>query len=929
MVDYPTSFSEASSDSSDSNSSDSSDSSGGSSSSSDSDDSNQVQEGDFNGAFDDVIDNRDKGSNSSDDDTDSTPEPTNNQEQLLDGSTGSSTDTSDPLSGGSDADLPDAPSVDRDNPFDDSDSSDSGSSSSDDDSDSSDSSTPAGFQEPPESVQTESEGRDPDDIEPADREEPDPEQGVEEGGEFQEQAREQELEATEQLAEETGRSFTREDVRIQQSEQDGKTVLQAELTETGQTKVDRENFQRSFDAKRDAIVELDERTEADLTAGDDFVVRGDRVELTDQGLVKEAAAQTPGASQEDLEVQNDTVVRSGPRRTDVSPDLGRATTQDPRNQIVRELERETGAELSREQVSFTETEGGGVRGELTNEGERAVQRANAQFQNTPLSGLFSAGADAQARIEQATDPAAERFDEITPDNFVRDELERVTAPVANRFNEMTPTRGEAFNAAGDAARSAAQTDVPFTDTQISNAESFAPDSPEGTNPFIFSGSVAFRQSISDESEQEARETVAQRAEQAEDTTVDSFSPAVGRSPASGINAARGVAGIATLAGGIGVAQEIGVPEETDQSELDTPENEQRSEITVPEEKTRLSPEELGVPRESVQSGEIDIDGPEGTRVTDEGDIVIPAGTTQVARGTREEGEEREDVVEEEAEEDAEEEEEDQVQVNVPEELLPDEEQTIGEEGTQAEEDDLTTEEQAQEEQEEEVNPIQFPEQRQGEQDADPEDTRSDESFGEQVVEQGQAATSASTGQGTTVGSGIFGTVEGSAGAEATVPPILRDDQGQADAAQTAEAQGQAEAQAPGQQQAQGPAQADIVAEITGQFKTQTPAQAQTPQFGTPEGFGEPTTPSFGTPTENPPEQQNPPTQGPTPTDPPNRPPNRLPDLGIGGDDDEEDLFGLGGSNAPILTDFQNPLTGERLETDESPSNEDSFPGLDF
>lgn len=97
---------------------------------------NPVQEGDFGGAFDSFIDDRDEGgsseNNSGGSDTDSsgsssgsddTPEPTQNQDQLLDGSAGGSSGSSggsDPLE--DDGTLPDAPST-GDNPFDDSDSS--------------------------------------------------------------------------------------------------------------------------------------------------------------------------------------------------------------------------------------------------------------------------------------------------------------------------------------------------------------------------------------------------------------------------------------------------------------------------------------------------------------------------------------------------------------------------------------------------------------------------------------------------------------------------------------------------------------------------------------------------------------------------------------------------------------------------------------
>ncbi len=153
-------------------------------------------------------------------------------------------------------------------------------------------------------------GRDPENIEPADRPEPDPEQGLEAGGDgvpdpVADQAEQLEDQAIEQASEQ-GIDFEDEDVRVEREQRDGETVLRTELTETGQTELEREQFQREFQARRDVIVAADQQTEADLTVGSDFTVErtedGFDVDLTESGVAKEVEAQTGGEAGEDFTV---------------------------------------------------------------------------------------------------------------------------------------------------------------------------------------------------------------------------------------------------------------------------------------------------------------------------------------------------------------------------------------------------------------------------------------------------------------------------------------------------------------------------------------------------------------------------------------------------------------------------------------------------
>jgi len=129
------------------------------------------------------------------------------------------------------------------------------------------------------------------------------------------------------------------------------------------------------------------------------------------------------------------------------------------------------------------------------------------------------------------------------------------------FNESGELVREAIPSqqrVSDAVSSATGANIPFTETEYSDAGSLIPEdnSPDGANPVIFEAMVEAEKQINDVPEQEARENVAKDVQAVDESTVDSFSPAVGRSPASGINAARGIGIIAGLAGGATVADEL-------------------------------------------------------------------------------------------------------------------------------------------------------------------------------------------------------------------------------------------------------------------------------------------------------------------------------------------------------------------------------------
>jgi hypothetical protein len=530
--------------------------------------------------------------------------------------------------------------------------------------------------------------------------------------------------------------------------------------------------------------------------------------------------------------------------------------------ILNQLEDQTGANLSEEDVEFTR-EDGQIQASLSDEGEEAVARQNAPFQNTAVEGLFEAGAETRVEFEQFQEPIGREFFSRTPDDPLP----------GNNTNAASGVAGAAL--AGVAAPEPVST---------------------GTGALILGG-LAGGALIADANRR-----------------VD-------------------------LGDGVPTAQEqteLEVPEDTTGGELETPDREQRAELEVPEETTTLAPEELGIPRAVIQDGNAEISGPDGTEINDDGEIIIPLGTTQVARQTRFEDEEEE----EETDDEKAEEEEDEVVVEVPDELLPDEEVTIGEpeETTETEE---TTEAEEQSE-EEELEPIELPEQRQAEQDAEPDETQADEGFGEQVGETGDTRTAEGDTDGRQSGTGAFPGIIGGGATSPTLPPALQEQQEQAeDVAQVGPQDIQTPATASRQADAAADAvaQGDLVGDQVVDAAATRPAQAQVPaltqqqvslnqqlfQFESP-AVGPATAPQ--TATENVNENRQERVFYEAPFEPPSQRKGRLPFPDLEADSDDFEDFG-GEGNAPILTDFFNPVGGELIETPERIRDESTFPGLDF
>ena len=304
------------------------------------------------------------------------------------------------------------------------------------------------------------------------------------------------------------------------------------------------------------------------------------------------------------------------------------------------------------------------------------------------------------------------------------------------------------------------------------------------------------------------------------------------------------------------------------SELDAPQSEDeigsQSEVTVPEGQRRVSPSELGLPDDTFERAqqseqEVEINGP--GRITDDGDIAVPIEATQVAAGTRLEDEEEEEEAEDEdkEEEDAD---EGRVVVEVPSEFIPDEEQTLGSDGSTADSTDETTaEEQADEteESEEDIEDFVTPDQQQGQDSAFPEETEPVEEFDERQRDS-QDGDVASGGLDVSPGSDFdFGSGQQQGSDARPFVGAIDDEDVAADAGDTtADAgsdAGPAEAQPPDQTPQQASAPIEIQLSTPGLTSILDPTAdgtAETPQTAEPTSGSPTTTDTPGTTSSSPP-----------------------------------------------------------------------------
>ncbi len=360
-----------------------------------------------------------------------------------------------------------------------------------------------------------------------------------------------------------------------------------------------------------------------------------------------------------------------------------------------------------------------VDAELTDQGRKEIARENAPLQGTPLEAVTETGAAVNFEYEEFRRGLHSGYDDTVQ-------------PVEDVWNQNTPDTQQAWN-------------------------ENTPDAPDISLPNV----------------------------SATDVLGASAAAVAAPEPATSVSGA--VVGGATLAGlgAYSVAQNPRETQTTASADI-TPEDVQREQPEIqPGENTweetevdvtdreSVRPEELGVPRDAVERGEAEIQGGEYNPET--GEIEIPAeAANAVGQYRYQDEEEEEEDEEEEDEEDEEEQEEEEregdVVVEVPEEFIPDEEQTIGgdTEETTGQQQQEQQQEQAQQEQQEQGEQAQGDEfaepddqlkdgegawpdwgDQQGQQDefADPDDSLSDGDFGDQIAEDDASATTRNDADG--------------------------------------------------------------------------------------------------------------------------------------------------------------------------------------
>jgi hypothetical protein len=452
---------------------------------------------------------------------------------------------------------------------------------------------------------------------------------------------------------------------------------------------------------------------------------------------------------------------------------------------------------------------------------------------------------------------------------VRRGIRGATDPFAETFRDVTPSKKDVLGFVGAAAPVAAAEPTPFGEIGLGTAAGGA----------IVGGAVVGTASGSIQGEDpEAQTTTELPISDPVTSEIDEPKQAPEE---------RG-----ELEPGEAVVQELEVPEDGDQ---------------------RVAPEELGIDRESFQDGEIPVDGPEGTQITDDGDLIVPDGTGLVARAAEAQQKEKEEEKEEEEEDEDDEDDEDDEEESREEFLdrvSPDETVVIGEpaEGTESDESEQSGQE----------GLLKPPEQGQQEDDAE-EDTQEEGDFDEEDVisEQGtvvddaepedsrserderlfdEEETSVGTGGRSLIGSNGYGTLLGG-GSPTIIGALIGDRQQESAQSESATAQtprvGEATAALEGEQSAElsatasrtgaldlvGDLAGDQVGDLTGDLVADTETTT-TPTTTTPTT----TTPTTTTPTEiETPELETPAIQG-TPGTPTRRVPRPRPDENEGNRD---------------------------------------------
>jgi len=436
-----------------------------------------------------------------------------------------------------------------------------------------------------------------------------------------------EQDAADQLDSQTDADIDTDDVEARTTRgDDGQLQIETSLSEEGEKTLQNE-------AADDAFQDVQQQTDADLERDDvEIDTSGESVtaSLTDSGLREEAAAQSEEFDESDFLVTRDGEVflSNEAQRAQIASGIEGVSADEVVLQDTRSDGPETYGEVSRALDGGGSTTGVQTDVGLTDQGQ--IDATAAQTGGVDAEDLDVQDGEVVV-VEGGTpsqlDQSVDRFESLTgadvpgegraiPEVDPQETVENATGLDLPELRDDQPiergiesTAGDIVESGGSLLNQAGNVDAPFTDTDINDlpgaAADTVPDSPDGTNSYLFRAQVEAEQRVNGLSEAEAEERVTQQAQDIDESTNDSFSPAVGRSPTSGLNAARGVAGIAGITGGAVAVNELGIPEQ---------EQQQSGGVTVPDQQPQSG--EISVPDQTVEQTEIPTESPVGESEVD-------------------------------------------------------------------------------------------------------------------------------------------------------------------------------------------------------------------------------------------------------------------------------------------------------------------------
>lgn len=236
--------------------------------------------------------------------------------------------------------------------------------------------------------------------------------------------------------------------------EDGGLAFETQLTESGEISRSQEIDQQigtanrnlsgqrraaEREARSEARDSLQESTGRDVVSSAASTLAGPSIgDAVEEGTSDDVAAAFSGVESGDIE----TTAEDGRVQAEFSEDYlderEQTGIENTKTAIERQLEEQTGADLDRDDISFTETDNGKISGQLTDEGEETVAVEKAPLGDVPVvGGLTTSGARVRTRGRNFFEPASEFYTD-TVTNPARDLVGLSAAALPLAAAEPTP-----------------------------------------------------------------------------------------------------------------------------------------------------------------------------------------------------------------------------------------------------------------------------------------------------------------------------------------------------------------------------------------------------------------------------------------------------------------------------------------------------------